>query len=89
MITDQWNAGTANTYAYVRARTRVYRKSGLRPAPKMELREAFVEEENEPFREAEVFKEVGDGDFNPSIDAFEHAANLITLQVSYIDTISK
>ena len=84
MITDQWNAGTANTYA----RTPRH-KSGLRPTPKMELREAFVEEENEPFREAEVFKEVGDGDFNPSIDAFEHAANLIMLQVSYIDTISK
>ena len=38
----------------------------------MELREAFIEGENEPFREAEVFGEVeiaGDGGFNLGTDA--------------------
>ena len=45
----------------------------------MELREAFIEGENEPLREAEVFGEVeiaGDGGFNLGTDAlFDHAAN--------------
>ena len=55
----------------------------------MELREAFIEGENEPFREADVFGEVeiaGDGGFNLGTDApFDHTANLITLQVSSVD----
>ena len=64
-----------------------YSTPDVRLAPKMELRETFVEDENEPFREEEVFREVeiaGDGGFNPGTDAFEHAANLITLQVSSV-----
>jgi FMN phosphatase YigB (HAD superfamily) len=62
----------------------------------MELREAFVEGENEPFREAEIYRGVelaGDGGFNPGTDAFEHAANIITLQVSsvysYTDSLDR
>lgn len=69
----------------VRAAARRHSLCRAKPAPrahtKMELSEPFIEDEAEPFRETEVFREVDSG-FNPSADPFEPAANLVNPQVS-------